>query len=158
MFQYLKNLTIDLSELKKQVINIPEDQWKFWINPWGKIVKNYKQVYATGIVNIDYILNQLPTSLTVGPPVFLKYDPSAKLHPHSDWDNKSAILIGISANSEIIFWKNQIKNVVPYSYPILANLEETHSVENNTHDYRFLLKIPFKIAYQDVLKQVNYLF
>lgn len=155
MFQYLKNLTIELEDLKEQILRIPEEQWQYWSNPRGKIVKNYKQVYLTDRIDIGYIVDQLPKQVEYGPIVCLRYDPFASLHPHTDWNNTSAILLGISKHSEIIFWEDKTKVVVPYIYPILANLEKTHSVENNSEEYRFILKIPFKIKYDSMLTQLS---
>jgi hypothetical protein len=153
MYQYLNNLKIDLENLKKQVSLIPEELWSYWTNPRGKIVKNYKQVYLRDTtVNLSLVLDQI--KIEHGPVVFLRYDPFSKLHPHTDWSNKSSILFGISNNSNIEFWQDDNKIVVPYIAPILANLEETHSVENNVSDFRYLLKIPFKKDYNTVLLEV----
>lgn len=154
MHRYLNNLKIDLTYLTTRVSLIPEEKWKHWVNPRGKIVKNYKQVYlANTDINLDSILNQI--SVECNPVVFLRYNPFSRLHPHSDWVNKTAILIGISDQSNIIFWNGTEKHTVPYTAPILANLEKTHSVENNFPSYRYLLKIPLASDYDSVLKQIN---
>jgi hypothetical protein len=154
MYQYLNNLKIDLENLKKQVSSIPEELWCHWQNPRGKIVKKYKQVYLRDTtINLDLILNQI--KVEHGPVVFLRYDPFSKLHPHTDWVNKSAILIGLSNNSNIEFWPGNNKIVIPYIAPILANLEETHSVENTVSDFRYLLKIPFREDYKTVLREID---
>ena len=52
MYQYLNNLKIDLENLKNQVCLIPEEFWHYWVNPRGKVVKNYKHVYLKD-TNID---------------------------------------------------------------------------------------------------------
>jgi hypothetical protein len=154
MYQYLNNLKIDLEDLKQQVSSIPEEQWQHWQNPRGKIVRNYKQVYlADTNLKLDSILEQI--SIDTKPVVFLRYNPFSRLHPHTDWVNKTAILIGISDQSNIIFWKGAEKHVVSYTAPILANLEKTHSVENNFSTYRYLLKIPFESSYENILEQIS---
>jgi len=155
VFEYLKKLTVDLENLRDQIQGVPEDQWKYWTNPRGKTVKNYKQIYVKEWINLNYIIDQLPVEVEHGPIVCLRYDPFARLHPHTDWNNISSILIGISKNSEITFWQGRTKVVATYTYPILANLEKTHSVENNSQDYRFVLKIPFKIKYDDMLTRLS---
>jgi len=154
MYQYLNNLKIDLENLKSQVSLIPEESWCYWTNPRGKIVKNYKQVYLKDTsIDLRLVLDQI--KLEHGPVVFLRYNPFSKLHPHTDWLNKSAILFGISNDSNIEFWQGDNKIVVPYIAPILANLEETHSVENNVLDFRYLLKIPFRADYKTVIKEID---
>jgi hypothetical protein len=154
MYQYLNNLKINLENLKNQVCLIPEELWHYWVNPRGKIVKNYKHVHLKDTdIDLSLILDQL--KIEHGPVEFLRYDPFSKLHPHTDWGIKSAILFGISNNSNIEFWQNGNKIVVPYIAPILANLEETHSVENNVSDFRYLLKIPFKKDYNTILLEVT---
>jgi hypothetical protein len=153
MYQYLNNLKIDLENLKNQVSSIPEDLWGHWHNPRGKFVKNYKQVYLRDTtINLSLVLDQI--KIEHGPVVFLRYNPFSKLHPHTDWANKSSILIGLSKNSNLEFWQGGKKIVVPYIAPILVNLEETHSVENNVPHFRYLLKIPFKKNYNTVLLEV----
>lgn len=154
MYQYLKKLKIDLENLRIQVSQIPEESWQHWTNPRGKVVGNYKQVYLKDTdIDLKHILDQIPGEY--GPVSFLRYDPFSNLHPHVDWNNKSAILIGITNNSSIIFWDKLEKTIVPYTSPIIANLEEVHSVENDISEFRFVLKIPFKLKYQDVIQQIN---
>ena len=154
MYQYLNNLKIDLENLKRQVSLIPEELWGYWSNPRGKIVKNYKQVYLKNTnIDLKLVLDQI--KVEHGPVVFLRYDPFSKLHPHTDWITKSAILFGISNNSNIEFWQSYNKIVVPFTAPILANLEEIHSVENNVSDFRYLLKIPFREDYKTVIKKID---
>ena len=154
MYQYLTRLKIDVSKLKNSVYSIPEDQWQYWTNPRGKVVKDYKQVYLkdTGI-DLSLLLDQIPVDYR--PIVFLRYDPYSKLKPHTDWNNTSAILIGMSDRSNIIFWKNLEKIIVPYTSPVLVNLEETHSVENNLPEFRYLLKIPFTLTYKEAFQKFN---
>jgi hypothetical protein len=154
MYQYLNNLKIDLENLKNQISLIPEELWHYWVNPRGKVVKNYKHVYLKDTnINLNLILDQL--KIEHGLVEFLRYDPFSRLHPHTDWEFKSAILFGISDNSNIEFWQNGNKIVVPYIAPILANLQTSHSVENNVSDFRYLLKIPFKADYKTVLQEIN---
>jgi hypothetical protein len=154
MYQYLNNLKIDLENLKSQISSIPEELWRHWSNPRGKTVKVYKQVYLRDTtINLDSILDQI--KVEHGPVVFLRYDPFSKLHPHTDWVNKSAVLIGLSNDSNLEFWQGSNKILVPYVAPILANLEETHSVDNNVLDFRYLLKIPFKKDYNTVLEEIS---
>lgn len=157
-YQYLTSLLVDYDNLQKFVASVPIEKWQYWINPRGKQVQNYQQVYykdleQAGVVN--NIISQLPEDLKLGPIVFLKYNPWATLKPHTDWYNKSAILIGVSADSDIFFWENSIKSRVKYTYPVFANLEKTHSVENNNDQIRFLLKIPTIFNFDDILKKVE---
>jgi hypothetical protein len=155
MYRYLSKLKIDIDELRRQVTSLDENKWEHWVNPNNKIVKSYKQVYLKDTtINIDHILNQMPITKT-SPIVFLRYDPYSKLKPHTDWNNTSAILIGISDHSSIIFWKELEKIVVPYTAPTLVNLEEMHSVENNLPEFRYLLKIPFKLNYKEAFQKFN---
>lgn len=156
MYQYLKNLEVDLNNLRIQLENIPEERWEYWVNPRGKIVKSYKQIYLKNTnINLQSLLDQI--KIDHGPVVFLRYNPFSSLKPHTDWINRSAILIGVSDGSSIIFWEDNKKIVVPYTLPILANLENTHSVENDNLNFRFLLKIPFKLNYETTIKQIGHL-
>ena len=48
MHRYLNNLKIDLTYLRTQVSSIPEEKWEHWVNPRGKIVKNYNKRKSPG--------------------------------------------------------------------------------------------------------------
>lgn len=152
-FVYLKKLKINLNSIRNLISLLEEDEWKRWTNPTGKVVRAYTQVYHKDIklekTCIKDILNQLPKTLEYGLPVILRYKPHGWIKPHKDWENKSAVLIGISENSQIFFWNGDDQTVVPYTYPILANLESIHSVTNDTEEYRYVLKIPFKNGFND---------
>lgn len=157
-YQYLTSLSVDYDNLQKFVSSVPEENWQYWTNPIGKQVRNYQQVYYQDLERaevVDNIISQLPEDLELGPIVFLKYNSWATLKPHTDWSNKSAILIGVSTDSHIFFWENSVKTQVKYTYPIFANLEKTHSVENNNDQIRFLLKIPTIFNFNDTLKKVE---
>lgn len=158
MYEYLTNLRVETDNLRTFVSAIPEEKWQYWVNPKGKQVQSYKQVYYKNLEKNHYvedIISQLPLNLKLGPIVFLKYIPGAILKPHTDWTNKSAILIGISENSNIFFWKNSTKTQVKYIHPIFANLEKTHSVENNSDQFRFLLKIPTIFSFENTLEKIK---
>lgn len=158
MYQYLKKLSVDIDSLRSQVASVPEEKWEYWINPGGKIVRNYKQIYSTQVnLEVDSILSQITSEILVETIAVLRYDVNSILKPHTDWSNKSAILIGISKDSDIHFWRGNDRITVPYIYPVLANLEEVHSVKNSSRDFRYVLKIPFRKSYQDTLEELSYL-
>ena len=157
-YQYLTNLTVEVDNLRKFIETVPGKKWHYWTNPRGKQVQSYQQVYYKDLEQTEFvenIISQLPVDLELGPIVFLKYNPWATLKPHTDWSNKSAILIGISKNSNIFFWEDSNKTQVKYTHPIFANLEKTHSVENNSDQIRFLLKIPTIFSFNDIMKKVE---
>jgi len=160
-FEYLKKINYDKTLLLSEVLEIPETSWNYWITPSSKIIKNYKQVYydqVEKIEQIEIILSQVRPIVDIGPVIIMRYEPYAQLPKHYDWKNKSAILVGISDDSNILFWDKQNPEKVNYDYPILANLEEFHSVDNNINSYRYVLKIPTIEDFNEVSEKLSYLY
>ena len=157
-FEYLKKINYDKTLLLSEVLHIPETSWNYWITPSSKIVKNYKQVYydqVEPIEQIEIILSRVRPLVDIGPVIIMKYEPGNQLPRHTDWSNKSSILIGVSENCNLLFWDQDTKFQVDYTYPILANLEQFHAVNNDTENHRYVLKIPTIVEYIDVLKKLN---
>jgi hypothetical protein len=159
-YLYLDNLKYDRDELLSLAKSIEDPLWKLWVNPDGR-KSPYTQISYKEIKNkspIDAIVNQLNINNDSGKIVILRYSPNTTLKPHTDWINACAILIGLTENSHIEFWKRKVCETVYYTHPILANLEVKHSVNNDSDQDRYILKIPTEESFRNVSKKLKGLY
>ena len=159
-YLYLDNLKYDRDGLLELAKNIDDSLWNNWVNPDGK-KSPYTQISYKEIKNkspIDEIINQLDVDIDLGKIIILKYAPNATLRPHTDWVNACAILIGLSESSHIEFWKRKECDIVYYTHPVLANLEAKHSVNNDSDQIRYVLKIPTEESFRSVSKKLKGLY
>lgn len=157
---YLKNLKYDRDELLSLAKSVDPLLWEKWTNPHGKTAP-YTQVKYKNISNklpIIDVVNQLNFPLDKEKIVILKYAPRAILRPHTDWVNSCAILMGLTETSHIEFWRRRVPETVPYTYPILADLEETHSVTNDSDEERYVLKIPTPESFYNIAAKLKDLY
>lgn len=157
----LVNLNVDISAIKYIVDNIDSNLWYNWVNPKNQVVTAYSQIICSDIDELEKpignIKSQIPDDLQQGKTIILKYEPGSVLTPHVDYIHKSAINIGLSENSHIYFWNGNERSKVYYNHPLLVNLQNTHSVENDSDVFRYVLKIPFRNSFEESQKKCLHL-
>jgi hypothetical protein len=159
-FVYLNKLKYNREELLDIAKNINPIFWEKWITPKGQI-SPYTQVKYKNIKNnssIIKIIDQFDFPINREKILILKYDPNVILPPHMDWVNACAILIGLNENSHIEFWQKGVSEKVYYTYPILANLEKRHSVNNDSNQDRYVLKIPTTESFYRITEKIKDLY